>query len=285
MSLVTVAEILKDARKRHYGIPCFLGGNLEMTLGAVKAAEEISAPLILCFNEAIIPAIPMSMGMSMLVRAAKEANVPVATILDHGTSYDSCVKAVRAGSSSVMFDGSCLSYEENINRTREVRKLTEPIGVALEGELGSIGGSVLEYQEFAAAEHNYTDPNQAREFVDQTKVDVLAISFGNVHGRYRGDNQLDFYIIRRIFAAIDIPLVMHGGSGLPDDIYPQIIDAGISKINYYTNISRKGALSTAAICERVGKDIIQHAIITDSIECYYQESKRVLQLFRASGKA
>ncbi|MBN1561977.1 class II fructose-bisphosphate aldolase, partial [candidate division KSB1 bacterium] len=116
MPLVTATEILTDARKRMYGIPCFIGANMEMTIAAVKAAEEISAPIILGYNEAVTPAIPMAAGMAMLVRAAKDARVPMATILDHGTSYNACVKAVRAGTSSVMFDGSYLDYEENIAR-------------------------------------------------------------------------------------------------------------------------------------------------------------------------
>ncbi|MBN1561695.1 class II fructose-bisphosphate aldolase [candidate division KSB1 bacterium] len=285
MPLVTVSEILTDARKRTYGIPCFIGATMEMTLGAVTAAEEISAPLILGYNEAVAPAIPMAAGMSMLVRAAKDARVPVATILDHGTSYDACVKAVRAGSSSVMFDGSHLDYEENIARTREVRRLTEPIGVALEGELGSIGGSSFEFTESAGTRQNFTDPQQAADFVDRTKVNVLAISFGNVHGPYRGDNALDLDIVRQVFQHVAIPLVMHGGSGLADELYPQIIDAGISKINYYTTIARKGALATAELCAQQGGNIIEHMLIARRIEFYHQESKRILQLFRAAGKA
>jgi fructose-bisphosphate aldolase class II len=123
------------------------------------------------------------------------------------------------------------------------------------------------------------------DFVEQTDIDILAISFGNVHGIYQGDNQLDLDIIRKIYQKVDIPLVMHGGSGLADEIYPQVIDAGISKINYYTNIARKGAQSTLALCREKGDEIIQHEIIADSIEFYYKESKRVLELFRAAGKA
>ncbi len=285
MPLVTTTEILTDARKRCYGIPCFLGGTLEMTIGAVKAAEEISAPLILCFNEPITPDIPAHHGMSMIVNAARHARTPVATTLDHGTSYNACVRSIRAGSSSVMFDGSFLPFEENVAQTQKVRELTTPIGVALEGELGAIGGSVLEYKQFAGVEQNFTDADQAVEFVDQTKVDILAISFGNVHGIYKGDNKLNLDIIKNVYAKVNVPLVMHGGSGLADEIYPQVIDAGISKINYYTNIARKGAQSTLALCRQKGDEIIEHEIIADSIEFYYHESKRVLELFRAAGKA
>ncbi len=285
MPLVTTTEILTDARKRRYGIPCFLGGTLEMTIGAVNAAEELSAPLILCFNEPITPDIPAHYGMTMIVNAARHARVPVATTLDHGTSFEACVRSIRAGSSSVMFDGSFLPFAENVAHTRKVRELTKPIGVALEGEIGSIGGSVLEYKEFEGIQQNFTDPDQAVQFVEETDVDILAISFGNVHGIYKGDNILDLDIIREVYKKIDIPLVMHGGSGLPDEIYPQVIDAGISKINYYTNIARKGAQSTRALCLEKGDEIIEHEIIADSIEFYYNESKRVLQLFRAAGKA
>ncbi len=227
----------------------------------------------------------MEMSMPLLVDAAKRSTAPVATILDHGTTFDSCIRAIRYGSSSIMFDGSNLPYEENLKITQELRQITFAVDVALEAELGSIGGSVLEYGESTGSESGYTDPERAVEFVARTNVDVLAISFGNVHGRYHGGGTLDLDLVRSIRSKIDIPLVMHGGSGLSDQTYVDIIDAGISKINYYTAISRGAAYAVFDAVKQNGDDIIYHTIISKSIEYFYNESKRVLQLFGCAGKA
>ena len=285
MPLVTIKQILEDARAKAYGIPCFLGGSLEMIIGAVRAAEQVRAPLILCFNSAITPDVPMEIGMPLLVDAATRSKVPVATTLDHGTDFDSCIRAIRLGSSSIMFDGSLLPFDDNVRITRELRNVARPLGVALEAELGRIGGSVLEFGLTGAAESNFTDPEQAVMFYERTDVDVLAVSFGNVHGRYCGDNRLDLERVRTLHRRLPIPLVMHGGSGLADDVYPEIIAAGISKINYYTAIARRAALEIAAVCASEGGDIIQHTLIAHTIRFYQRECRRILILFKSAGKA
>lgn len=285
MALVTTAEILKIARREKYGIPCVLGGNMEMVLGQVKAAEETKSPLILCFNEAITSDIPMEMGYPLIIEAARSASVPIAPILDHGTEFDSCVRAVHCGSPSIMFDGSHLDYEENIRITQELRKLTTPLGVALEAELGAIGGSVFEYKEQRGVETSFTDPKQAEEFVERTGIDQLAISFGNVHGRYSGDNQLDLDRIRAVHERVSIPLVMHGGSGLGAEDYQAVIAAGISKINYYTAQARGAAEALWCCCDEEGKENIYHKIISRSIEFFYEDTKKVLKIMGTVGRA
>ncbi len=285
MPLVTLKEILTDARKRGYGVPCLLGGSIEMVVGTIRAAEERYAPLILCFNEAITPTVPIALGMPLLVNAARFANVPVATILDHGTEFDSIVQAIYYGSSSVMFDGSILPYEENVRITQELRKITRAVGVSLEAELGSIGGTVLEYKETDSIESVFTDPDLAVDFVKRTEVDMLAISFGNVHGVYKGEPSLDLGRIQEIFSLVDVPLVMHGGSGLSDEDYPGIVASGISKINYYTAMARGAGREIRRIAAEQGEHLIYHTLIARGIDFFDEDTKRVLDLLGASGKA
>ncbi|NJN96248.1 MAG: class II fructose-bisphosphate aldolase, partial [Anaerolineales bacterium] len=144
MPLVSAKEILIDARARKYGIPSLLAGNLEMVLGQVRAAEAENAPLLLAFNQGVTPQIPLEIGVPLMVTAARLATVPVATILDHGHSLEDIVKTIQLGSSSVMFDGSDLPYEENVRQTAEIVRVAHAVGVSVEAELGSIGGSSIE---------------------------------------------------------------------------------------------------------------------------------------------
>ncbi len=144
MPLVGIKEILTEARRGQYGVLSLLGGNLDMVIGQVQAAEEQRAPLILAFNQGVTPQVPMELAMPMLVSVAQRARVPVATILDHGDSLESVVRAIHLGSSSVMFDGSTLPYEENVRQTQEVVRVAHALGVSVEAELGSIAGSAVE---------------------------------------------------------------------------------------------------------------------------------------------
>ena len=186
MAHVGAAEILIHARRHGYGIPCLLAGNLEMMLGALAAAEEVSAPLILAYNAAVTPMIPMEIAVPAMVCAAESAEVPVATILDHGADLDQVFRGIELGLSTVMYDGSHLPYEENVGRTHQVVQVAHAAGVDVEGELGAIGGSSVElgYREVSS---EFTDPALVAEFVRDTGVDILAIAFGNLHGVYGGD--------------------------------------------------------------------------------------------------
>jgi fructose-bisphosphate aldolase class II len=283
--LVRSREILADARMRKYGIPGLLGGNLEMVVGQVKAAEDRRSPLILVFNQGVTPEIPLELGMSLLVEAAKSARVPVATILDHGHDLESIVKAIRSGTSSVMFDGSCLPYEENVRKTAEIVRIAHAVGVCVEAELGSIVGSSISLED-TGPEAAMTDPRMAAEFVDRTGVDTLAISFGNAHGVYRGEPNLDLERVQNIYSLVDIPLVMHGGSGLVEDDYARLIESGISKVCYYTAMARSvsGDIREMMVNSR-REDVIYHMIISQAIDCFYGETKALLDLLGCSGKA
>lgn len=287
MSLVTLKELLTDATQKKYGIPCLLGGNLEMVLGPIKAAEEVGAPLILCFNQSVTPTVPMEYGMPMIVDAAKRARVPIATTLDHGQSLEAVVQAIHLGSSSVMFDGSNLPYEENVRQTKEIIRIAHAVGVSVEAELGHVGGSSIEIgiDYGNDGEVFLTDPQMAVDFVEKTDVDALAIAFGNVHGVYRGDPKLDLPRVQQIHQMVDVPLVMHGASGLTDDDYPRIIDSGISKINYYTAMARRVSNNIKQMMATVDSETnIYHNLISNTIEFFYEDTKTLLDTLRCSGQ-
>jgi fructose-bisphosphate aldolase class II len=285
MPLVNSKDILAEARQKRYGVPSLLAGNLEMIVGTIKAAEEKRSPLILAFNQEVTPQIPLELGLSVAVDAAQRARVPVATILDHGYRLEDVVRAIKAGTSSVMFDGSDLPYEENVCQTRAVVELSHAVGVCVEAELGGIAGSSVNLGELGP-EVQFTDPDQAADFVHRTAVDVLAISFGNAHGVYQGEPRLDLGRVRQIYAKVDIPLAMHGASGLAEDEYPKIIDSGISKICYYTAMALGASRDLKKMMtEGDERATIYHHLIARAVDFFYTDTKRLLDIIGCSGAA
>ncbi len=285
MPLVNSNAILADARRRGYGIPSLLAGDLEMIVGQIRAAEALASPLILAFNQDVTPGIPLEIGIATAADAASKASVPVSLILDHGASVEQIVVAIRNGTSSIMFDGSGLPYEENIRQTRQIVSIAHAVGVDVEAELGAIAGSSINLGA-AGPQETMTDPEQAVDFVARTGIDVLAISFGNAHGVYSGTPQLDLDRVREIHDRIDIPLAMHGASGLEDDAYPEIIVAGISKICYYTAMARQASRSIRDFtAEATEKDLIYHNIIAHSTDFFEESAKQLITLLGCAGKA
>ena len=286
MPLIRARDILIDARQRGYGIPCLLAGDLSMIVGEIRAAEAVEAPLILAFNQYATPTIPLEIGIPAVVEAAKQAAVPVAVILDHGASLEEVVRAIRSGASSVMIDGSHLPYEENVQLTSQAVQLAHAVGVDVEAELGGIPGSSVELGAAGPAAGAMTDPEQAVDFVQRTGTDVLAISFGNAHGVYPGTPHLDLVRVRAIYERIDIPLAMHGGSGLSFEEYPRIIQSGISKINYYSAMAHEATLSILQkMRESDSKTLIHHQIITQSTDFFAQATQDLLKVLGSANRA
>lgn len=289
MPLVNLREMLAEARKKRYGVPSLLAGNLEMVIGQIMAAEAQRAPLILAFNQEVTPKVPIELGLPLAVNAAKRARVPVATILDHGQSLEDVVKAICLGTSSVMFDGSSLPYEENVRQTKEIVRIAHAAGVCVEAELGSIAGSAVELggiggSDLSGPESCFTDPELAVEFVERTGVDVLAISFGNVHGVYKGEPNLDLDRVRKIHAMIDIPLTMHGGSGLAESDYRKIVGSGISKVGYYTAMGIGVSSHLGRMMADAGQNaVVYHDIISWAIDYFYTATKKLLDILGCSG--
>ena len=284
MAHVGASRILRDAQQQGYGIPCLLAGNLEMMIGAIRAAEEVGAPLILAYNAQVTPQIPMTLIVPAMVRAAERAGVPIATILDHGPDLEAAVQAIQLGISTVMYDGSRLSFEENARTTQEVVRVAHAAGVDVEGELGAIGGSSVELG-YADASSEFTDPALAVEFVKQTGVDILAISFGNAHGVYAGAPQLDLARVRTIAADVDVPLAMHGGSGLAEARYAAVIGAGISKVNYYAAMGIAVTRTLRAYLSAApDNDLIFHHVIGVAVEQFCAETRHLLMVLGCAGK-
>jgi fructose-bisphosphate aldolase class II len=276
-------RILTEARSQRYGVLSLLGADLTMVAGLIRAAEEKRAPLILVYNEDVTPKIPMELAMPALVEAAHTTDVPIAVSLDHGRDLEHVVRAVRLGCSSVMYDGSNLPYEENVARTAEVVGVAHAAGVDIEAELGSIAGSAVDLDS-SGPEAAFTDPDVAADFVDRTGADVLAISFGNVHGVYHGEPHLDLDRVRAIRARVPIPLAMHGASGLEDEDYPPIIQSGISKVCYYTamGIGASNVIYDYLAQAGEGKRVYHH-ILSHAVDYFHAETERLIDLVGCAG--
>ena len=234
--LCNLNDILLPAQKGKYGVGLFNTVNFEMARGVLAAAEAVGTPVIIGTAEVLLPFGPLEELSYFLIPMAKKAKVPVAVHYDHGLTYEKCEEALRLGFSSVMYDCSTESYAENVRKVAEMTVLAHSFGATVEAELGHVGDNEGEnaLQDPTAF---YTDPMQAKDFVERTKVDALAVAVGSAHGAYKFPPKLDFVRIRAIREAVSVPLVLHGGSGLTDGDFRLAIESGISKINIFTDIN------------------------------------------------
>ncbi|SJZ48515.1 class II fructose-1,6-bisphosphate aldolase [Selenihalanaerobacter shriftii] len=233
MSLVPMSDILEKANREGYAVGGFNMNNLEALQAIIEAAEEEKSPVIVQASEGAIRYINMEYAVALAKAAADKASVPVALHLDHGGSFEKIIQCIRNGFSSVMIDGSKLPFAENIDLTNKVIESAHAAGVTVEAELGKIGGTEDEHTvEDKAA--TMTDPDEAVEFIEKTAVDALAIAIGTAHGVYKGDPELDFGRLEEINEKVEIPLVLHGASGVSDADIAKAIDLGINKINVNT---------------------------------------------------
>jgi len=233
MPLVSMTEMLQKAKAGKYAVGQFNMNNLEFTQAIVQAAEEENSPVILGVSEGAARYMGLEYTVAMAKAAAETAKVPIALHLDHGSTFEVAMKFIRAGFSSVMFDGSHHSYEENVTLTKKVVEAAHPMGVSVEGELGTIGG-VEDDLSVDEANAQLAKPEEAISFYKATGVDALAIAVGSAHGIYVGEPKIHHDIIKAVSDEIDIPLVLHGGSGIPDDSITKAIAVGIGKINVNT---------------------------------------------------
>ncbi|HKL13858.1 MAG TPA: class II fructose-1,6-bisphosphate aldolase [Halanaerobiales bacterium] len=233
MGLVPMHEILNKANEEYYAVGGFNINNMEFLQGIIWAAEETNSPLILQASEGAIRYIGMDYVINMVKAAVKDTHIPVALHLDHGSSYEVIMKCIREGFSSVMFDGSKYSFEENIRLTQEVVKAAHSVGVTVEAELGKIGGSEDDVK-VDEKDAMFTKPDEAEEFVEKTEVDALAIAIGTAHGVYKGKPELDFDRLEEIKSILNMPLVLHGASGVPEEDIRKAVKLGINKVNVNT---------------------------------------------------
>lgn len=233
--LVTGKEILEDAHKNGYAVGAFNINNMEIIQAIIEAAEETKSPVILQASQGGLKYAGIEYIEALAKVAAHKAKVPVAIHLDHGTDFDQVIKCIRHGFSSVMVDGSKHPIEENIAITKLVVDIAHSVDVSVEGELGKIGG-VEDHIVVDEREATFTDPDEAVRFVKETGVDSLAIAVGTAHGVYKGEPKLDFDRIKIIKEKTNMPLVLHGSSGVPYESLEKAVSLGINKINIDTDI-------------------------------------------------
>lgn len=234
MPLVTTREMLLRAQAGHYAVGAFNVENMEMVMAVVQAAEESRAPVIMQTTPSTVKYAGLDYYLAMAKAAAERATVPVAMHLDHGDSFELAMQALRTGYTSIMIDGSHDSFEDNIALTRRVTDACAPSGVPVEAELGKVGGKEDDLE--GGDGNPFTDPQQAKEFVERTGVDSLAVAIGTAHGLYKGVPKLDFDRLSAIRELVSIPLVLHGASGVPDEAVRESIRRGICKVNFATEL-------------------------------------------------
>lgn len=235
MDLVNPRDMLVEARRGGYAVGAFNIHNLETLQAVVEAASEATAQVILQATPGTVKYVGADYLVAMARVAARQSGVPIALHLDHSIDIELIGACLEAGFTSVMFDGSALPLEENIARTRQVAAMAHAKGAAVEAELGRLGGREddLTVDETAA---NYTDPGEAATFAAATGIDSLAVAIGTAHGVYRGEPHIDFERLQEIAASVNLPLVLHGASGLPDAVVTRCIELGISKVNIATDL-------------------------------------------------
>ena len=215
MALYTMKELLKDAQEKKYGIGFFNAVNMEMVRAYITAAEEMNSPIIIGTAEGLLPYADFDWIAPLMIEKAREAKVPVAIHLDHTYHFETLMKALRAGFGSIMYDGTRGDHQSNVENSRKIAEIAHPMGVGVECELGSVGG--LSDETGHEDEMVYTKPEEAREFVEQTGIDFLAVSIGTCHGVYKATPKLDIPRLEKIRATVEVPPVLHGGSRLSDD--------------------------------------------------------------------
>lgn len=232
--LTTTEEMLKKAQDGHYAVGAFNVENMEMVQAVVEAAAEGRAPVILQTTPSTVKYGGLDFYFATVKAAAERVDVPVAIHLDHGDSFALAMQALRVGYTSIMIDGSQASFEENIEVSRKVAEACAPSRIPVEAELGKVGGKEDDLD--GGDGDAYTDPGQADEFVRRTGVSSLAVAIGTAHGLYKGEPRLDLDRLSEIRKRVDIPLVLHGASGVPDEAVKESIRRGICKVNFATEL-------------------------------------------------
>lgn len=238
MALISLAQGLAHAREHQYALGAFNVLDSHFLRALFAAAKQERSPFIINIAEVHFKYVSLESLVEAVKYEAAHHDIPVVLNLDHGLHFESVVRALRLGFTSVMFDGSTLEYEENIRQTREVVKMCHAVGVSAEAELGAVGGDEGGALYGHADEAWFTDPAKARDFVDRTGIDTLAVAIGNAHGKYKGEPKLDFARLEAIRQQTGLPLVLHGGSGISDADFRRAIGLGIHKINFYTGMSQ-----------------------------------------------
>jgi len=281
--LVSLCNLLEDAEKKKYAVGAFNTPTLEAVRAVVSAAEELNVPVIISHAEVHEDIVPIEIIGPIMLAAGKYARVPVCVHLDHGSSLDLIYTAMNLGFTSVMFDGSRLPYEKNIELTCKVVKDAYAKGISVEAELGIMttadGGENVGVKSDSKEKDLYTNPDLALDFVKKTNIDALAASFGTVHGIYLKAPKLDYERLRQIQEKTQIPIVMHGGSGVSEEDYRKVISNGVRKINYYTYMSRAAGEAIRKKLEDMEGTAFYHDITSWAIDAMKEDAMRAMRVF------
>ncbi|HHP50478.1 MAG TPA: class II fructose-1,6-bisphosphate aldolase [Moorella mulderi] len=283
MPLVSLKSVLEGAEKEGYGVGAFNCHNLEFIQAILKAAELEAAPVIIQASQGAIKYAGLDYVASLVKVAASSTFIPVVLHLDHGTDFVQVMRALRAGFTSVMFDGSCLPLEENIALTKKVVEVAHAMGVSVEGELGRIPGTE-EHITVSAREAFFTDPQEAAFFVEETGVDALAVSVGTAHGIYQGPPEIDFQRLKELKEKVPVPLVLHGASGVPDGDLQRAVTLGVRKVNIDTDIRTAFVLSLRKTLAAAPQEIDPRKILGPAREAAVEVIRHKIRTLGSSGR-
>ncbi|HHU31396.1 MAG: class II fructose-1,6-bisphosphate aldolase [Zhaonellaceae bacterium] len=284
MPLVPVKELLQKAEAGGYAVGAFNCNNMEIIQAIIEAAEKEKAPVIVQASQGAIKYAGLEYITALTKVAAENTFIPVGLHLDHGTSFEQTVQCIRHGFTSVMIDGSKLPLEENIALTNRVLAVARAVGVSVEAEIGKIGGTEDDIT-VSEWEASLTDPEEAKHFVEATGVDALAIAIGTAHGQYKGTPKLDFDRLQKIKALINIPIVLHGSSGVPDEAITRAIQLGVRKVNIDTNLREAFVAGVREVLEKDPKQIDPRKILGPAKNKMSEVIREKIRLFGSAGKA
>jgi len=284
MPLVASKQLLQRALEEHFAIGAFNANNMEMVQAIVEAAEEERSPVILQVSQGAIKYAGLEYAAELVKIAARAATVPVVLHLDHGTDFAQNIRCLRAGFTSLMYDGSSEPFDKNVEITRKLCEIAHYVGVSVEGEIGRIGGTE-DHITVSDVEATMTDPEEALRFVDLTGVDSVAVAVGTVHRMLTRSAKLDFERIARIRELVKVPLVLHGASGVPDDGVRGAVANGICKINIATELNKSFTRALAENMAAMPEEVDPRKFLAPAKKAVKEAVREKMRLFGSSGKA
>lgn len=284
MPLVPMKELLAKAEKGKYAVGAFNCNNMEIVKAIMAAAEAENAPVVIQASQGAIKYAGLDYIVALVALSAEKSHVPVALHLDHGTDFAQAVRCIKSGFTSVMIDNSRFPLEENIALTKKVVEIANAVGVSTEAELGRIGGTEDDVS-VNDKDAMMTAPEEARVFVEQTGVDALAVAIGTAHGQYKFEPKLDFARLEKIRQLVDVPIVLHGSSGVSDKDVRRAVELGIRKVNIDTNIREAFVRGIHKVIAERPEEIDPRKILGPAMDEMTAIVREKIRLFGSSGKA
>ncbi|MEW6232554.1 MAG: class II fructose-1,6-bisphosphate aldolase [Chloroflexota bacterium] len=284
MPLVTSKQLLQRALEEHFAIGAFNANNMEMVQAIVETAEEEKSPVILQVSQGAIKYAGLEYATEMVKVAARLAQVPVVLHLDHGTDFNQNVLCLRAGFTSLMYDGSAKPFEENVAVTRKIVEIAHACGIPVEAELGKVAGTE-DHITVSQLDALMTDPDEAKTFIELTGCDSLAVAVGSVHRMLTREARLDFDRISRIRERVNLPLVLHGASGVPDEGVREAVARGVCKINIATELNKAFTRACAQAMQAMPEEVDPRKFLGKGKQAVKEAVREKIRLFGSAGRA